>query len=90
MAHQHLALDDANGLQGHADHNQNGSTTDCQAAQTLNVAQDQRQTSDECQEDGTHHGDLAQHLLDEVAGGLTGAEAGDKATVALEVVGNFI
>ena len=89
MAHQHLTLDDTYGLQGHADHNQNGSTTDGQAAQTLNVAQDQRQTGDDCQEDGTHHGDLIQHLLDEVAGGLAGTEAGDKAAVLLHIICNF-
>ncbi len=89
MAHHQFALDGADGLQRDADHNEGSGAADCQSAQRGNVGQDQGQSSDDCQEDSTHHGDLAQNLLDEVGSGLTGAEAGDEAAVLLHVVSHL-
>ena len=48
-----------------------------------------RQDRHNAQVDGAEQRDLIEHLLDEVGGGLTGTEAGDKAAVLLQVVGDL-
>ena len=84
MTHQHLSLQSLNGLQSDTHNDDNGSTTDCQVADTCHqVAGNDGQKSHDCQINSTEDDDLVDDLLDEVSGGLAGTEAGDKAAVLL-------
>ena len=87
MAHQHLSLQSLNGLQSNAHDNDDGSTTDGQAADTGNqLTANQGQQSNDCQINSTEHNDLVDDLADEVSGGLAGTEAGNKAAILLQLV----
>ena len=71
MAHQHLSLQSLYSLQSNAHDNDDGSTTDGQAADTGHqLAANQRQQSYDSQVHSTEDHDLVDDLLDEVSGGL--------------------
>ena len=88
VAHGHKAVEGAGGIQSHANHDQQTGTAQLNA-QTGEVTQNDRQHSHHSQEDGTDKGDLVQGAGDEIAGRLTGTEAGDRAVVAAQIVGDL-
>ena len=89
MTHQHLCFQSLHSLQSNTHNDDNGSTTDCQALHigSQDACHDGQQGNDS-QIHSTENQDLVDNLLDEISGGLAGAEARDEATVLLQVVGN--
>ena len=85
VAHRHKAVQAAGRIQHHADNDQQAGTTELDA-HSGQVAQDDGQCSHHSQEDGPEEGDLVQGVGDEIAGGLAGTEAGDRAVVAAQIV----
>ena len=88
VAHGHKAIEAAGGIQCHTNHDQQAGTAQLNA-HTGQVAQNDRQYSHRSQEDGTDEGDLVQGAGDEIAGRLAGTEAGDRAVVAAQIVGDL-
>ena len=77
VAHRHKAVEAAGGVKRHTNHDQQAGTTQLDA-HTGQVAQNDRQYSHRSQEDRAQEGDLVQGAGDEIAGRLTGTEAGDR------------
>ena len=88
VAHRHEAVEATGGIKCHTNHNQQAGTAQLDA-HTGQVAQNDRQYSHRSQEDGTHEGDLVQGAGQEIAGRLAGTEAGDRAVVAAQIVGDL-
>ena len=90
MTHQHLSLQSLHSLKSNTHHDDDGGTADGQILHGGN--QDATDDGQQCyhrQVQCAKNQDLVDNLLDEVRGGLTGAEAGDKATVLLQIVGDL-
>ena len=89
MTHQHLSFQSLDGLQSHADNNDDRGAADGQRANLEDVTSDNGGQCDHGQVQRTKHGDLVDDLDDEVGGGLAGTEAGDETAVLLQVVRNL-
>ena len=88
VAHRHKAVEAAGGVKRHTNNDQQAGTTQLDA-HTGQVAQNDRQYSHRSQEDRAQEGDLVQGAGDEIAGRLAGTEAGDRAVVAAQIVGDL-
>ena len=89
MTHEHLRLDLTNGLDGDADHNEDGSTTQRQAVNAGNRTENDRQDGNHTQEERADEANLGDDLHNEVRGGLTGTDTRDRTVVLLEIIGHF-
>ena len=88
VAHRHEAVEAAGGIKCHTNHDQQAGTAQLDA-HTGQVAQNDRQHSHHSEEDRADEGDLVQRAGDEIAGRLAGTEAGDRAVVAAQIVGDL-
>ena len=88
VAHRHKAVEAAGGIKCHTDNDQQAGTAQLDA-HTGQVAEDDRQYSHRSEEDRADEGDLVQGAGQEIAGRLAGTEAGDRAVVAAQIVGDL-
>ena len=90
MAHNELCFQRLYGIQSNTNNDQNGGTTQSDAAEGRGEhADDDGEHSDNTEEDCTDYGDLLKHSVDKIGSRLAGTIARNGATLVLQVIGHF-
>ena len=91
MTHRHLTLDLTYCLDNNAYYDEHGRAAECDDSEESAGydVQNKRYARNDAEEECAHERNLIEYLLDIECGGLSGTNAGDKAAVLHQVIGNL-